>query len=77
MRRNHYCLQYLLYIVALNRHLARTMPDYRYERDFGGVFYVFLRGIRAGQPEYGIFRDVIPPPALVRELEQRIPEAQP
>ncbi len=76
MRRNHYCLQYLLYIVALNRHLTRTLRQYCYEHDFGGVFYVFLRGIREGEPEYGIFRDVIPPPELIRELEQRIPEAR-
>jgi len=25
-------------------------PDYDYERDFGGVFYVFLRGVREGEP---------------------------
>ncbi len=74
MQRCRYCLQYLLYIVALNRHLERTMKDYCYERNFGGVFYVFLRGVRPHRPDYGIFRDVIPPPGLIRELEERIPE---
>jgi exodeoxyribonuclease V beta subunit len=41
-----YHLQYLLYAVALDRFLKLRMPDYRYETHFGGVLYLFVRGVR-------------------------------
>jgi exodeoxyribonuclease V beta subunit len=41
-----YVLQSLLYTVALHRHLTVRLGDaYRYERDFGGVLYLFVRGM--------------------------------
>jgi exodeoxyribonuclease V beta subunit len=57
MEKNHYILQYHLYTVALHRYLGRSLKSYSYEKHFGGIFYVFLRGIdpEKGQ-EYGIFR---------------------
>ena len=45
IRREFYFLQYSLYCVALHRHLESRLPGYNCERDFGGVFYLFLRGI--------------------------------
>jgi exodeoxyribonuclease V beta subunit len=42
----HYYLQYHLYVLALHRYLAWRMPDYDYDRNFGGVLYLFLRGMR-------------------------------
>lgn len=62
-----YPLQYLLYTVALDRYLRLRDPAYRYEEHFGGVFYLFLRGIEATRPEYGVFH-AIPAAALVEEL---------
>lgn len=58
MVREGYCLQYLIYTVALHRYLARRQPGYSYDAHFGGVFYLFLRGVRrrAGW-DSGIFRD--------------------
>src|SRR5690606_33990616 len=44
MRRHAYPLQASLYTLALHRWLRRRLPAYDYDRDFGGVFYVFLRG---------------------------------
>ena len=41
-----YHLQHLIYTVALHRYLSHRMTDYRYERHFGGVFYLFVRGVR-------------------------------
>jgi exodeoxyribonuclease V beta subunit len=41
-----YHLQYLLYTVALHRYLGRRIADYRYDRHFGGVLYLFVRGVR-------------------------------
>jgi exodeoxyribonuclease V beta subunit len=47
MLEEDYFLQYHLYTIALNRLLAQKIPGYHYERHFGGVFYIFLRGITA------------------------------
>ena len=60
MQSHGYHLQHLLYTVALHRHLARSLPDYDYDAHFGGVLYLFVRGVRpgwlvAGQPA-GVFR---------------------
>ena len=42
-----YALQYLLYTVALHRLLkTRLGARYRYDEHFGGVFYLFMRGVR-------------------------------
>ncbi len=69
MREHRYELQYLIYCVALHRHLRTRLPDYDYERDFGGVFYLFLRGMRpdAG-PRLGVYRDR-PEPELIEALD--------
>ncbi|MCK5913977.1 MAG: exodeoxyribonuclease V subunit beta, partial [Desulfuromusa sp.] len=45
MEDNLYPLQYLLYTVALNQYLLLRVKDYDYETHFGGVFYLFLRGM--------------------------------
>jgi exodeoxyribonuclease V beta subunit len=45
MLEHGYPLQYALYTLALHRYLRIRLPDYDYERHFGGVFYLFLRGI--------------------------------
>ncbi len=68
MAQEAYVLQYHLYVVALHRYLSVRLPDYRYETHFGGVYYLFLRGI---QPDwgtnYGIYRDK-PTGALINQL---------
>ena len=45
MVKEQYFLQYHLYSVALHRFLARRKSGYSYDRNFGGVFYLFLRGL--------------------------------
>lgn len=45
---NGYHLQLLLYTVAVHRWLQRRLPGYDYARDFGGVHYLFVRGVRPG-----------------------------
>ncbi|MDO6447296.1 exodeoxyribonuclease V subunit beta [Colwellia sp. 1_MG-2023] len=42
---HHYDLQYLIYGLALHRYLNVTLADYQPERDFGGVYYLYLRGM--------------------------------
>ncbi|NLW35374.1 MAG: exodeoxyribonuclease V subunit beta [Syntrophorhabdus aromaticivorans] len=45
MEREFYILQYHIYAVMLHRFLAARLKDYGYEHHFGGVYYVFLRGV--------------------------------
>jgi exodeoxyribonuclease V beta subunit len=43
--KERYHLQFSLYTVALDAHLRQCLGDkWNYERDFGGVYYVYLRG---------------------------------
>jgi exodeoxyribonuclease V beta subunit len=48
MYENNYNLQYLIYTAALTKYLKLRKPDFDYNRDFGGVIYLFLRGVRTG-----------------------------
>jgi len=48
MTSHNYHLQSLLYSVALQRWLQRRLPGYTHERHFGGVLYLFVRGVRPG-----------------------------
>jgi len=75
MERNLYPLQYLLYTVAFNRHLERCVPGYRYASHFGGVRYLFLRGLDPGQPKTGVFSD-LPPAGLIEELASCLIECE-
>ncbi len=69
MARESYLLQYLIYTVALHRYLRLRAPDYDYQRHFGGVFYLFLRGMDPTLgPEFGVYRDR-PALALVEALD--------
>lgn len=52
---HRYELQYQLYILALHRFLRHRLVNYDYQRDFGGIYYLFLRGIDVAQPGNGIF----------------------
>ena len=55
MAEHRYDLQYQLYTLALHRYLRHRLPDYDYRRHFGGVIYLFLRGVDAAHPGNGIF----------------------
>ena len=46
MAEHGYHLQSLLYCVALARYLAHRVRGYRHDAHFGGVFYLFVRGVR-------------------------------
>ncbi|MGZ8067729.1 exodeoxyribonuclease V subunit beta [Aeromonas salmonicida] len=48
---HRYDLQYQLYSLALHRLLSLRLPGYDFDQHFGGVFYLFLRGM----PQGGIF----------------------
>ena len=74
MTRHHYVLQYLLYSVALHRHLRLRVPGYDYEQHFGGVYYLFVRGMAPEHPVgTGVFADR-PSRALVEALSALLGE---
>ena len=66
--RNRYDVQYLIYTVALHRLLKVRLKDYDYERDVGGVLYLYLRGLHSRPtPSAGVFYTKAP-----RELIERL-----
>ena len=52
-RSSFYDLQYLIYSVALNKYLKQNIPDYSFEKYFGGVYCFYLRGMKNG---YGVYQ---------------------
>ncbi|MCX8043536.1 MAG: exodeoxyribonuclease V subunit beta [Desulfobacterota bacterium] len=64
VQESYYTLQYALYTVALHNYLRQCVSGYSYERYFGGVLYLFVRGITPEHPGCGIFYDC-PPPSFV------------
>jgi exodeoxyribonuclease V beta subunit len=48
MQEHGYYLQAVLYALAVHRYLGRRVSGYDYERHFGGVLYLFVRGVRPG-----------------------------
>lgn len=54
MADHRYDLQYQIYALALHRFLRSRVPNYDYQTHFGGVYYLFLRGMD-GASEHGIF----------------------
>ena len=61
MAEEGYGLQAAIYAVALHRYLRRRIRAYDCGRDFGGILYLFVRGIRPGWSDArgrpaGVFR---------------------
>lgn len=70
MARQYYFLQYHLYVLALDQWLRNRVPGYDYGKHFGGIFYIFLRGVQTepGRPN-GAFFD-LPKADLVQALNR-------
>jgi len=68
MRREFYTLQYYIYMVALHRYLSTRVMDYDYNTHIGGVYYLFLRGMKPNWgAHYGVYYD-LPDKALIEAL---------
>jgi exodeoxyribonuclease V beta subunit len=76
MGREAYYLQYLIYCVALHRYLGVRIPGYDYEMHFGGVRYLFLRGMepKSGM-KYGVYADQ-PAAGLIHEFDRYLGSAR-
>ncbi|HVZ31721.1 MAG TPA: exodeoxyribonuclease V subunit beta, partial [Polyangiaceae bacterium] len=55
MLEGQYFLQYHLYALAVHRYLARRISQYDFGRHFGGVYYLFLRGMGPEHGQAGVF----------------------
>ncbi len=67
---HYYDLQYLIYSLALHRYLASRIADYDPASHFGGVYYLYLRGMSSRNDEfYGIFHTAIDA-ALLAKLDK-------
>ncbi len=77
MQHHRYDLQYLIYAVALRRYLKNRIPDFNYANDFGGVYYLFVRGMQ-GVPVISALAEsdptgvyfARPPEDLLQSLDQ-------
>lgn len=68
MMDHRYDLQYQLYTLALHRFLQQRIPDYDYKSHFGGIYYLFLRGIDKAYPGNGVYA-YLPDEAFVLALD--------
>jgi exodeoxyribonuclease V beta subunit len=67
-----YDLQYLLYTLAMHRYLDQRLPGYEYNRHMGGVYYLFLRGMRPETgPDCGVYFSQ-PERSLIEALDAEV-----
>lgn len=57
MREHNYGLQYWIYTVVLHRYLQSRVANYDYEKHFGGIRYLYVRGMQPDIPMSGVFED--------------------
>ena len=62
---NNYHLQYHLYCLAVHRYLKSRLSSYSFKEHFGGVFYLFIRGLRSGKNS-GVFYAEIPEERIMK-----------
>jgi len=68
IEKNHYDLQYLIYSLALHRHLSYALDDYDANKHFGGIYYLYLRGMTDDKQHHG--RGVYHRKITYKELNQ-------
>lgn len=67
MREHNYGLQYWVYSLVLHHHLIAFEPLYSFDKHFGGVLYLFLRGMSPRLPGSGVY-NTRPPLAVLNQL---------
>ena len=69
MNHSNYILQYHIYLIAFLRFIRTKNPLFDYENEFGGIIYLFLRGIHPIKPTSGVYFDK-PKVALLNYLDE-------
>lgn len=59
MTESNYHLQYLVYTLAVKKYCKLRVPGFDYDTHFGGVIYLFVRGVRKDKDQ-GIFACKLP-----------------
>ncbi len=72
MAASNYHLQHLVYTLAVKKYLRLRLPGFDYATHFGGVIYLFVRGVRDHQ-DTGLFT-YRPPEALIDTLDELLGE---
>ncbi|MGL1931950.1 MAG: exodeoxyribonuclease V subunit beta [Desulfotalea sp.] len=75
MADHNYGLQYYIYSLVLHQHLQTFLPDYNYETHFGGVYYLFVRGMNPENAGSGVYHEV-PDKFIIEQLDDLIGEAE-
>jgi exodeoxyribonuclease V beta subunit len=57
MREHNYGLQYWIYTVVLHRYLQHRLRGYEYQTHFGGICYLFVRGMHPEVAMSGVYQD--------------------
>ncbi|MEP1140850.1 MAG: hypothetical protein ABJH44_11585, partial [Balneola sp.] len=70
---SNFDIQYHIYTLALKLYLEQRKPDFDYENEFGGVLYLFLRGVDSDKKNSGIYFDC-PSKKIIDELESSMGE---
>jgi len=73
MTESNYHLQYLVYTLAVKKYCQLRVPVFDYDTHFGGVIYLFVRGVRKDK-EQGIFA-YKPPRELIDSLDSMLSKA--
>lgn len=74
MIKGHYVLQCHIYALALYQYLKYRVPGFHYDTHYGGIFFVFLRGLDPNRGQtYGIYRDRPPEEQLNTWVTDLIP----
>lgn len=68
MRAHNYGLQYWLYTLVVHRYLKKWLPGYSYGDHFGGVMYLFVRGMIPQKDGSGVF-STCPDEQILLELD--------
>lgn len=56
MREHNYGLQYWIYTVVLHQYLQQRLPEYNYDKHFGGAKYLFVRGMDVKHGSRGVYQ---------------------
>ena len=56
MKHHNYGLQYWIYSLVLHQYLKNKIADYNYQQHFGGVMYLFVRGMDKKQKNSAVYQ---------------------
>ncbi|WP_130538372.1 exodeoxyribonuclease V subunit beta [Thiomicrorhabdus indica] len=71
MTHHSYGLQFTLYSLALHQYLKNRVVEYDYQQHFGGIKYLFVRGMNGKDANFGVY-DYRPSLELIESLEALI-----